>query len=47
MLVECDATETRLEYQAEVDWTIPQAWGACTVEVNAKSGTTFALFELE
>ena len=45
--VECEATEAELEYQADVDWTIPQAWGACTVQVSAKRGTTFALYELQ
>jgi hypothetical protein len=47
LLVACDAAEARLEYQAEVDWTIPEAWGACTLRVSAKRGTTFAVLELE
>lgn len=47
MRVECDATDARLEYQEAFDWTIPPSWGACTLHVNAKRGTTFALYEFE
>lgn len=45
--VACDKAERRLEYQEDSDWTIPDAWGACTLYVNAKRGTTFALYEFE
>ena len=47
MSLECDATDARLEYEEALDWTIPPSWGACTLEVNAKRGTTFALYEFE
>ena len=47
MRVECDATDARLEYEEAFDWTIPPSWGACTLYVNAKRGTTFALYEFE
>ena len=45
--VACDNAERNLEYQEDSDWTIPDAWGACTLYVNAKRGTTFALYEFE
>jgi hypothetical protein len=45
--VACDKAERKLEYQEDSDWTIPDAWGACTLYVNAKRGTTFALYEFE
>jgi len=45
--VACDKAETKLEYQEDVDWTLPEGWGACVLHVNAKRGTTFALYEFE
>jgi hypothetical protein len=45
--VACDQAERKLEYQQDSDWTIPDAWGACTLYVDAKRGTTFALYEFE
>lgn len=47
MRVACDQTKRRLEYQEDSDWTIPESWGACTLHVNARPGTTFALYEFE
>jgi hypothetical protein len=47
MRLKCDATDTRLEYEQALDWTIPQSWGACALEVSARRGTTFVLYELE
>lgn len=45
MRVDCAETSARLEYEEALDWTIPQSWGACSLHVNAKRGTTFALYE--
>jgi hypothetical protein len=47
MHLACDATETRLEYEEALDWTIPPSWGACRLEVDAKRGTTFAFYEFD
>ena len=47
MHFECDATDAQLEYEEALDWTIPPSWGACLLEVRAKRGTTFALYEFE
>jgi hypothetical protein len=47
MRVACDNAEKKLEYQEDLDWTVPNGWGGCTLHVNAKPGTTFALYEFE
>jgi hypothetical protein len=43
--VQCGKLEKKLEYKEEVDWTLPDSWGDCTLAVSAKQGTTFALYE--
>ena len=40
-------TEQKIKYEADVDWTIPEAWGQCTLNVRATRETTFALYEFE
>jgi hypothetical protein len=45
--VECDRRKTVLEYQADVDWTLPPGWGSCTLFVDGKRDTTFALYEFK
>jgi hypothetical protein len=47
MRLDCDKGEQKLEYMDEVDWNVPDAWGACTLDVGAKRGTTFALYEYD
>jgi len=43
--VRCDKAARKLDYQEDVDWTVPDSWGDCTLTVYAKQGTTFALYE--
>jgi hypothetical protein len=43
--VQCGKLNKRLEYKEAVDWTLPDSWGDCSLAVNAKRGTTFALYE--
>lgn len=43
--LDCDGGDSRLDYQPDVDWTIPSGWSACILRVRAKRGTTFALYE--
>jgi hypothetical protein len=43
--VRCGKLDRKLEYKEEVDWTLPDSWGDCTLAVNARRGTTFALYE--
>jgi hypothetical protein len=45
--VECEESDARLEYAAASEWTIPLSWGACTLHIAAKRGTTFALYEFD
>jgi len=43
--VRCGKLDEKLEYKEEVDWTLPESWGDCSLAVSAKRGTTFALYE--
>jgi hypothetical protein len=43
---ECDAARIRLDFQADVDWRLPESLGACTYFVNAEPGTSFVFFEM-
>lgn len=36
-----------LDYEAGVDWTVPEGWSDCALVVQAKRGTSFMLFELD
>jgi len=45
--VDCGKTTKTLDYKADAEWTIPESWGACTLQVDAKRGTTFAFYEFE
>jgi hypothetical protein len=47
MRVDCEQAHKKLEYEDDVDWTIPDAWGPCTLHVDAKRDTTFALYEFQ
>jgi hypothetical protein len=43
--VECDRRKLSLEYQADVEWQLPAAWGECELFVVGDPGTRFRLFE--
>ena len=45
--VDCDKTAANLDYEADAEWSVPDSWGACTLRVGAKRGTTFALYEFD
>ncbi len=47
LYLECDQGRKRLDYRADVEWTLPVAWSACAVLVDAKRDTTFALYEFQ
>jgi hypothetical protein len=44
---DCPDGRKRIEYQQNVDWTVPEGWQACALVVDAKRSTSFMLFELE
>jgi len=43
--VECGEHAEKLEHEIGVEWTLPESWGPCTLVVDAKRDTTFALYE--
>lgn len=43
--LECNRRKAALEYSADVEWSIPESWGACTLFVEARRDTTFTLVE--
>ena len=43
--VECAEGRRRIDYESGVDWTVPNDWTACILQVNAKKETTFRLYE--
>ncbi len=47
MRLDCDKADKQLDYEEDVDWTVPDAWGKCTLSVGARRNTTFALYELQ
>jgi hypothetical protein len=45
--VECDRRTTELEFESDVEWSLPESWGACSVFVDGKRDTTFNLYEFK
>jgi len=43
--VECAEGSQEIDYQSGVDWTVPSGWSSCMLQVAAKKGTTFRLYE--
>lgn len=43
----CANRDARLQYEIGMEWSVPDAWGACTLTVDAPRDTTFALYEFE
>jgi hypothetical protein len=43
--VKCDQSTKKIDYEPDVDWALPSAWHACSLQVDATPGTTFALYE--
>jgi hypothetical protein len=43
---ECDHRRLTLEFQADVEWQLPDSFGECTIFVIAEPGTTFSFFEM-
>ena len=42
---DCAEGSERVDYVPGVDWTLPSDRSACVLQVNAKKGTTFRLYE--
>jgi hypothetical protein len=45
LALDCLEGDTRLDYQPDVEWTLPANWSSCILAVRAKKNTTFALYE--
>jgi TonB family protein len=43
----CEHRNLELEYQPDVDWTLPPALGKCTLDFEGKDGTTFTVYEFK
>jgi hypothetical protein len=45
--LKCGAQAKPLQYERDVEWTLPDDWTACRLRVEAAPGTTFALYEFD
>ncbi len=45
LALDCAENNRRLDYQAGAEWTVPGGWSSCRLQVSAKRGTTFRLYE--
>ncbi|HUO66881.1 MAG TPA: hypothetical protein VMV37_05045, partial [Gammaproteobacteria bacterium] len=47
LIVTCKSATEQLEYRPNSEWTIPDDYGACWLQVDATSSTAFTLYEFE
>jgi hypothetical protein len=45
LTVDCAEGRQRIDYESGVEWTVPDDWSACTLQVNAEQETKFRLYE--
>jgi hypothetical protein len=45
ILVECDRRAAELEYVAESEYTLPESWGNCALQIEGRRNTTFRFYE--
>lgn len=45
VIARCDRRTLELEYQADVDWSLPAGVGECKLEFNGSDGTLFTVYE--
>jgi len=43
----CERSNLELEYMPDVDWTLPDAFGSCTLEFEGRDDTTFTIYEFK
>jgi hypothetical protein len=46
LTITCDKATERLEFQPASEWTVPDDYGSCRLQVDATRGTYFTLYEL-
>lgn len=45
LTVECAEGRRRIDYESGVDWSVPNGWSACILQVDAAKQTTFRVYE--
>jgi len=45
--VDCEEGRRKVDYEPDVEWTIPQGWTRCLLMVRAKRGAKFMFYEFE
>ena len=45
--VDCEQGSQNVDYEPEVEWTLPQGWTRCVLLVRAKRGSTFTFYEFQ
>jgi len=45
--VDCEQGGRKVDYEPDVEWTVPQDWDRCILLVRAKRGSTFAFYEFQ
>jgi hypothetical protein len=45
LTVDCAEGRRRLDYASGSEWTVPDGWSACTLQVSAERQTKFRLYE--
>ncbi len=43
--VRCKRRNAQLPFETEVEWALPESWGACTLTFNGKEGAEFTMYE--
>ena len=45
--VDCDQGRQTVDYEPQVEWTLPRGWSSCELRVRAARGSTFRFYEFE
>jgi hypothetical protein len=45
--VDCEQGRHKIDYEPEVEWTLPQSWSRCLLLVRAKRGSKFTFYEFQ
>jgi hypothetical protein len=45
--VECEQGSRSVEYEADVEWSVPRDWNRCELRVRATRGATFTFYEFQ
>jgi hypothetical protein len=45
--VDCEQGSRKVDYEPDVEWTVPRDWSRCILLVRAKRGSTFTFYEFQ